>query len=206
MFVRYPSALRKYRHMDRAEFIASLQSTKPEHFVEDHLFDRVPHAFGSDKALFSSWKRALSEKIDVDAACIALVGSAATGFSLNPNKNFKPFDSASDIDVAVISNHHFMIGWRYLRTNGSRRLRLETATRNAWDEHVRKYVYWGTIATDRLLGVMPFGRSWLAAISHMSGICPTVGREINLRIYSDYDALRGYQVAGAKSLRNDLAR
>ena len=192
--------------MERADFISNLQSTKPTLFVEAHLFDRIPHAFGTDRALFANWKRELSERIDVDPACITLVGSAATGFSLNPNKNFKPFDEASDIDVAVISQHHFTIGWRYLRTNSARRHRVDVATRNAWDEHVSNYIYWGTLATDRLLGVLPFGREWLAAITHISSVSPTLGRPVNLRIYSDYEALRSYQVHGAKNLRNSLSR
>lgn len=192
--------------MERAAFISSLQSTLPTLFVEDHLFDRVPHAFGADRSLFAGWKRDLAQRIDVDPACITLVGSAATGFSLNPNKNFKPFDDASDIDVAVISQHHFAIGWRYLRTNGARRLRVDMATRNAWDEHVNRYIYWGTLATDRLLGVLPFGREWLQAVTHMSSVSPTLGRPVNLRIYWDYDALRSYQVRGAKHLRDSLSR
>lgn len=192
--------------MGRKEFIDTLLSTTPALFVEDQLFDRVPHVFGADRVLFAAWKRALSERIDVDAACITIVGSAATGYSLNPNKNFKVFDQTSDVDVAVVSPYHFSVGWRYLRTNSARRLRVDLATRNAWDEHVSRYIYWGTLATDRLLGVLPFGIEWLRACSHMGGLAPTAGRPVNLRIYADYDALRSYQVNGTRSLRATLQR
>lgn len=192
--------------MDREAFIAILQRESPIHFVEDQFFDRVPYVFGGDRRLFADWKRALSERIDVDPACLSLVGSSATGFSLNPNKNFKAFDDFSDVDVAVVSNHHFTVGWRYLRMNGSRRLGVDARTRNSWNDHVTKYIYWGTLATDRLLGVLPFGREWLQASSHMAGLVPTEGREVNLRIYSDYDALRAYQTQGARALRESLLR
>lgn len=192
--------------MDREAFITLLQRETPIRFIEDQFFDRVPHIFQADRTAFSAWKRSLGERLDVDPACLTLVGSSATGFSLNPNKNFKAFDEASDVDVAVISNHHFTIGWRYLRTNGSRRMSVDVRTRNAWNEHVTKYIYWGTLATDQLLGVLPYGREWLQASSYMSGLAPTEGRDVNLRIYTDYDALRAYQTQGARVLRETLLR
>ena len=192
--------------MDREAFITLLQGETPTRFIEDQFFDRVPHIFQADRVVFADWKRALGERLDVDPACLTLVGSSATGFSLNPNKNFKAFDNSSDVDVAVISGHHFTVGWRYLRMNGSRRMRVDARTRNSWNEHVTKYIYWGTLATDRLLGVLPFGREWLQASSHMAGLAPTQGRDVNLRIYSDYDALRAYQTQGARALREALLR
>lgn len=121
---------------------------------------------------------------------------------MNPSKNFKPFDENSDVDVAVVSPHHFALGWRYLRMNGARRLRVDTRTRIAWDEHVKRYIYWGTIATDRLLGVLPFGLEWLQAITTMAQQQPTLGRAVNLRIYADYDSLRAYHIQGVRSLRD----
>lgn len=188
--------------MTRQAFIQSLRSESPVAFVENFLFDRIPAVFADDRALFVSWKRTLAKKIEVDPACITIVGSAATGASLNPSKNFKLFDEASDIDVAVVSPHHFTIGWRYLRMNGARRLRVDARTRIAWDEHVNRYIYWGTLATDRLLGVLPFGLEWLAATSDMAQIAPTTGRSVNLRIYADYDSLRAYQIQGVRNLRD----
>jgi hypothetical protein len=186
----------------REAFIQSLRSESPVAFVENFLFDRIPAVFGSDRTLFVSWKRTLAKKIEVDPACITIVGSAATGASLNPSKNFKLFDEASDIDVAIISPYHFAIGWRYLRMNGARRLRVDARTRIAWDEHVNRYIYWGTLATDRLLGVLPFGLQWLTATSDIAQIAPTIGRSVNLRIYTDYDSLRAYHVQGVRNRRN----
>lgn len=171
-------------------------------FVENYLFDRIPVLFNADRTLYIDWKRKLGGLIEVDPACIAIVGSAATGVSLSPTKNLKEFDAASDVDVAVISQHHFNVAWRYLRMNGSRRLRVDARTRNSWNDHVKRYIYWGTIATDRLLGVLPFGKEWLAATIAMSLEPSSLGRTINLRIYTDYDALRAYQVHGVSALQS----
>jgi hypothetical protein len=167
------------------------------------MFDRVPHVFDGNRDVFLRWKKALSHAIDVDPACIALVGSSALGVSLNPAKGFKNFDHQSDIDVGVISHYHFTVAWRYLRTQGHRRLAVDQKTRAAWDEHVRRLIYWGTVATDRLLGILPFGKQWLDALTLMGQTEPTVGRDINLRIYSDYESLRAYQTMSVQRARED---
>jgi hypothetical protein len=78
---------------------------------------------------------------------------------------------------------------------------VDERTRIAWDEHVKKFVYWGTLATDRLLGVLPFGLQWLQAISRVSAMEPARGRPMNLRIYMDYESLRSYQIQSVRSLR-----
>jgi hypothetical protein len=188
--------------MVREALIESLRSKTPAAFVESHLFDCIPAVFAGDRDVFVAWKRDLAAKIEVDPACITVVGSASVGASLNPSKNFKLFDDESDIDVAVVSPHHFSIAWRYLRMNGARRLRVDSRTRIAWDEHVKRYIYWGTIATDRLLGVLPFGLEWLKATSEMGQVLPTQGRSVNLRIYADFDSLRAYHERGIRSLRD----
>lgn len=184
-----------------SDVVDDLRRLPPAVFVENHLFDRIPAIFVADRGLYIEWKRKLGSLIDVDPACLAIVGSAATGISLSPHKSLKVFDASSDVDVAVISAHHFNIAWRYLRMNGGRRLRVDAKTRNAWDQHVNRYIYWGTIATDRLLGVLPFGKEWLAATTAMSLEAPSKGRSVNLRIYTDYDALRSYHVRGVRELQ-----
>lgn len=124
--------------MDREALIDTLKAMNAATFLEEHVFDSVPHVSGGDRGAYIGWKRALGAGIDVDPACLMVIGSAAVGCSLNPSKNIKPFDDQSDVDVAVISNHYFTIAWRYLRMNGARRLKVDQRTRNAWDEHVKQ--------------------------------------------------------------------
>jgi|SRR5579884_846990 len=117
--------------MEREQLVTALQSLSAKRFLEEHVFDCVPHVFAGDRSAYVSWKRILGANIDVDPACLTVVGSAAVGCSLNPTKNLKAFDSDSDVDVAVISSYHFTIAWRYLRLNSVRRLSLDpkSATR-----------------------------------------------------------------------------
>lgn len=183
--------------------LASLINLPPKEFLEHHIYDRIPYVFRDDRTSFISWKQRLSQSIEVDPACIQLVGSSALGISLNPNKGFKPFDEDSDIDVGIISHYHFTISWRYLRTQGHRRLHVDHKTRAAWDEHVNRLIYWGTIATDKLLGILPFGTQWISALTDMATVSPTIGRDVRLRIYSDFEALRAYQSLSVNSARDE---
>jgi hypothetical protein len=131
-------------------------------------------------------------------------GSAATGFSLNPKKNLTAFSQHSDIDVGVVSSNHFEVAWRYLRTNRPSWLSLPARTRTALDSHRKNYIFWGTIAADRILSLLPFGLEWQAALDEMATCPPTEGRDVRLRIYRDYNALRSYQANGISRLRADL--
>jgi hypothetical protein len=191
--------------MEREALIGTLKRETPGRFLENYIFDRVPHVFADDQDLFVCWKRALAELIEVDSACLTVVGSAAVGYSLNPFKSFKPFDGQSDVDVAVVSHYHFTVAWRHLRTHSAQRMRVDEKTRIAWDDHARRLIYWGTIATDRLLGVLPFGLLWLNSQTRMSLLDPTKGHDVNLRIYADYESLRSYQIMSLKRIRDSLS-
>jgi hypothetical protein len=89
--------------------IENLQRLSAPSVLEEHVFDCIPHVFSGDRGSYVAWKRALGSAIDVDPACLTVVGSAAIGCSLNPTKNLKPFDVGSDVDVAVVSNYHFTV-------------------------------------------------------------------------------------------------
>ncbi len=63
---------------------------------------------------YCSFKSRIMKRLDkVEHVC--LVGTGNWKFSLNPEKNFKSFDSSSDIDVAVISEHQFISTWEEMR-------------------------------------------------------------------------------------------
>jgi hypothetical protein len=181
------------------EFKASIVRDGVDAAASTHLMDRVPFVFDEDWELYRAWKRKLSRLIEVDPLNIKIIGSAAIGFSLNPHKNFKAFTDESDIDVAVISEHHFAVSWRALRA-----LKLPDVRnykdREAIKEHRTNYIYWGTIATDRVLPYLPFVRPWTEALAAMAGESPTEERDIKIRLYRDYEALRSYHMSGLEVL------
>lgn len=178
--------------------LQSLADSDASTFVQEHIFDRVPYAFEGDRGEYLNWKSMLADGLGVDPSDITVVGSAAAGISLNPHKSFKNFGPDSDIDVAVISNYHFMSAWRFLRQNKNMRFRLQARQRDAWDEHRTNLLFFGTIATDRLLPLFPFGAEWLAAMTRVAA-ASKVNNEIKVRVYNDYDSLRSYTTNSVKS-------
>lgn len=186
-------------------FVDDLRATRDlDLLVSYALLDSTPFVFGSDWKTYSEWKRDLSRDLEVDPHAIVLVGSSAVGVSLNPDKGFRSFGARSDIDVAVVSSVHFEAAWWYLRTLESGYFRLPRPVQTIVDSHRSKYVYWGTIATDRMLPWLPFGARWLSAASKASARSPINDRSVKFRLYRDPAALRLYQRQGFTSARSRL--
>ena len=183
--------------------MAELVAQPAELIASVWIMDRIPHIFADDIRAFARWRQTLASGLGVDPSSVLITGSAAFGVSLNPYKNYKYFDDSSDIDVAVISGYHFTEGWRSLRSIGAKRHGLSQVTKQSLDDHVTKYIYWGTIATDKILALLPYGKPWAAALEEMRNISPTNGRKIKARVYSDLQSLRAYQVHNLKNLKNE---
>ena len=183
------------------EFLKELISLPPELIASLWILDRTPYPFNEDKKQYAEWRYKLSSMIEVDSSEIIITGSAAFGISLNPYKNFRFYDDNSDIDVAIISEYFFNTSWRFLRNLGNKKHSMPQAAKQSVEDHVHKYIYWGTIATDKLLPYLPFGKKWLEALEEMSKIEPTKNRIIKARIYKDFDSLRDYQVNNLKKLK-----
>ncbi|NJM05467.1 hypothetical protein HC891_03525 [Candidatus Gracilibacteria bacterium] len=187
----------------RRQFLQELLSKDLEKIASIWLLDRIPFLFQEDRGLYIDWKFALAKKLGIDCASILIVGSSCTGISFNPYKNYKPFDNTSDIDVAIVSDYYFNEAWRALRNLGSRRHSLPPREKQSIEDHVQRHIYWGTIASEHILPLFPFGSKWQRALSEMSSVIPTMGRQIKLRIYKDFESLRSYHINNLKSLRDN---
>jgi hypothetical protein len=163
------------------------------------VLERVPAVFADDWEVYRTWRATLSAKLGVDPCDVVVTGSAAAGFSLNPDKNFSTFSVDSDIDVAVISPFHFDTAWRVLRGKRSSQV---TPTDWAYiQEHKKYYIFEGCIALDRILHLMPFATIWRSALESMKTQTPTKDRDIKARLYRDNDSVRLYQTIGLEKLQ-----
>jgi len=186
--------------------IEDLTKEPSSYITSKWIVERVPFVFNKDLDAYIDWKERLSLLIEVDSKSIVLTGSSAVGFSLNPEKNLKAFDDKSDVDVAVISPHYFDVSWHFLRNIGTRIYKLNPKEKNAIADHRQRLIYWGIIATDKILHILPFGLKWEKALSEMRKVKPTEDREINLRIYKDFEALRAYQIDGINKIKDNLLK
>lgn len=189
-------------------FVKELASaTDLSDLVSCHLFDAVPHLFEEDAVLWRNWRTTFASDLDVDEQSVFLVGSAAVGVSLNPHKNLKPFSETSDVDVAILSYRHFEDAWHTLRNmNATARFRLSKPAQIDLREHAPNYVYFGSIATDRILSALSFGPQWAKAISRAQQRDPTMDRDIKVRLYRDIESLRRYQVRSIRKTRDQTAK
>jgi hypothetical protein len=178
---------------------------KPTSFIcSKWILDKIPHIFNSDRIKYIKWKEDLGSKLGIDSKAISFTGSSCTGFSLNPSKSFKQFGGHSDIDIAIVSDLHFDIAWNALRNLGVKQLSLSYKQKISLHDHRNRLIYWGTIATDKILELLPFGIDWSLILIETSKLAPANGRTINIRLYKDYDSLRAYQVNNLNNLRTQL--
>ena len=188
-------------------FIADLLTIPADLLASVWIIDRIPHIFDNDIKLYAAWRRGLAKGLNVDASAVLITGSAAFGVSLNPNKNYRFFNAESDIDVAVVSDYHFTEGWRTLRSIGPAMHRMPPKVKQSIVDHVQRYIYWGTIATDKILHLLPFGKQWAKTLEEMAKIEPTLGRSVKIRVYRDLDSLRAYHVNNLTNLKtNELSK
>lgn len=168
------------------------------------IIEKVPFIFSDNLELYIKWKEILANKIGVDSKAIVLTGSASVGFSLNPDNNLRAFNDHSDIDVAIVSQHYFDISWHFLRNVGTKRYSYTRKQKDAIDDHRNRLIYWGTIATDKIIQILPFGEKWILALNEMAAFDPTKDRTINIRIYKDFEALRAYHLGNLKTIKDKL--
>jgi hypothetical protein len=168
------------------------------------IIEKVPFIFSDNLELYIKWKEILASKIGVDSKAIVFTGSASVGFSLNPENNLRAFNDQSDVDVAIISQHYFDLSWHFLRNIGTKRYSLKQKELNSIDDHRNRLIYWGTIATDKIIQIFPFGEKWITSLNEMATIEPTKDRVINIRIYKDFEALRAYHLNNLKSIKDKL--
>lgn len=181
-----------------------IEEFKRDYGVCDHAFltskwvlEKVPYIFGDNTEKYLQTKIEISKLLGVDSCSIIFVGSSCTGFSLSPRKIFHTFNENSDIDIAVISHYYFDVAWKTLRDIDMYKLPYDV--QEAISEHKNRLIYWGTIATDKILGIMPFGRKWMDATQKIQEMEIFENREVNFRLYRDHESLRAYHIDNFKN-------
>ncbi len=188
----------------KEKFKQELLDQKPSILFSRWILNKIPIIFDGDVELFIQWKEQFSKLIKVDSQAILFTGSCCNGFSFSPFKNFRDFDENSDIDIAVISDYFFDTCWFEIRNYGNKYHDLKTYQQQSFEDHRTKFIYWGTIATDKLLPIFSFGKDWVLALEKMSTLDPTINRQINIRIYKNFESLREYYIDGFKKLQRNL--
>jgi hypothetical protein len=114
-------------------------------FAEAEIHSGRPYIFAADGDTAAFQAHVAGALGIPDAAGdVLIVGSARTGFSLDPDRAFEPFGEGSDIDVAVVHSGLFdrawqaMLGWDYL----TMRARSYAEQRWLWNRHGEIFSGW----------------------------------------------------------------
>lgn len=170
--------------------------------VSKWILERIPYIFKENRLDYLTVKSFISDNIKVDSCSIFFVGSCAVGFSLNPNKLFKPFDENSDIDIAVISHYFFDVAWRTIQDIDFSS--ISYPIQQIITEHRNRYIYWETIALDKIIGIMPFAKEWLETIESLKRLENLNNRNIAFRLYRNPEALKRYHINNLKTNQTSI--
>lgn len=103
------------------EFRAAIRTKPPLDFCREHLFDQSMWLYSEASGVqiagsYADLKVRVGDAVDINPNNVALVGSAKYGFSMSPDKRYRPFDLAvSDVDIVIVSEDLFASIWREIR-------------------------------------------------------------------------------------------
>jgi hypothetical protein len=197
------------------DFEHLLFHTQPTNLADEYIIGGDPFVFRDEPDDFSLLQAHLCESLGTDRLEVAIVGSAKTGFSLNPNHYGVHFSAKSDIDVAVINEDlfdtiwHCVLDWHY-----PRRSSLPQSERD-WAHRRMRELFWGwfrpdAIKYDDLLLPRPlrdarrFSTKWFDAFQSLSLIKQFTSRTVSGRLYRTRRHAVAYHAAGLRLIRRQL--
>lgn len=197
-----------------AEEFEALLTTQPlDAILADHVLSGVPYAFRADPLAESLLKKHLCGELKLDPANIRVVGSARTGFSLNPHTFPRSFGPASDLDIIVVDQQLFDMVWRtMLEWNYPRRVALPTDERK-WRNARQNDLYWGWFRPDRLrydglqfpevlTPLRDLSAKWFNAFRSLSTLNEFSDRDAAGRLYRSWTHALLYHLDGLRQLRD----
>jgi hypothetical protein len=158
------------------------------------------HDGASSNALMDELNEIVSKNFNVSFKDILVVGSAKTGFSMNPYNSLRKFDlgeKESDLDVAIVSNGLFDYYWQLLRNCFSVKSLVEY-------DKISKGIFRGYISNHAMTRVPEVRREFNSiknTTTKKVAAALRIKHPINYRIYRSWFDLQDYHLAGIKQLR-----
>lgn len=199
----------------QTELKADLLSLSPEVFYLKHIvkshnwyfsdYLHIPQDEIVDKMDY--FKEIVSSELQINFHSLQIVGSAKTGYSLSPNKLFRPFhdevpdEPSSDIDIAIISEKLFQLFWSKLRE-------IKGIWYNQkYYNHLTESIFRGYINDKDLLKIDGTCKMWEDMTRPINvSLQDNLGfvHPITYRLYRSWDDLEEYQIIGISKARRSL--
>jgi hypothetical protein len=134
-------------------------------------------------------KNRVATQFELHISEVLIVGSAKTGFSIAPDKRYRPFGETSDIDVVICSSNLFDTFWKDVFDYWGRG--------ETWPYlgDFRKYLFRGWMRPDKLPPAASFQRAleWWEFFRSMTSSGDIGPYKINGALYKSWHFLESYQ-------------
>jgi hypothetical protein len=196
-------------------FETLLRTTPLSEIAREHILTGLPYVFRNAPRDFDLLRDHLANELKLVTRNIQVVGSARTGFSLDPNGFPRRFGSDSDVDVIVVSRELFDHVWfTLLYWNYPRRHRLVQPDRR-WSHERQDDLYWGWFNLDRLADrglsfrgalkpIRDLSTLWFNAFRSLSTYPSLSPLTIQGRLYRTWEHALLYHTDGLAKLRDRL--
>lgn len=167
--------------------------------VDEFLLHGSCH--GLDDSAYFQIKRSIADHFGLRVESdIFVVGSAKLGFSISPTNLWRPYNSQSDVDVAIVSQALYERAWHELYDYDKSGADWPNRQR-FFDYHSRGWLRPDMAPSSPML-VM--GSEWWEFFRELKLLRIAGSRKINAGIYYDAFFLRRYQAAAVAACRQDL--
>lgn len=129
-----------------------------------------------------------------------LVGSAKLGFSIAPQKKFRPFGERSDIDVVIVSDILFNSVWSSVYSLWKDKVIWE------FEGDFKKYLFRGWIRPDKLppSTKFDFSKDWWEFFREITSSGKFGPYKISGALYKNWDFLESYQHFAVQFCKDEL--
>jgi len=198
------------------KFKSELLNDSLEGVVRRYIFSGTPFIFKDCPEKFRSLKKHLCERLGALEENVKIIGSAQTGFSLNPDSFPRQFHNASDIDVLVVDEGLFDYIWRAILSWHYPR-RAQRLPREDWTWKLKRTdeIYWGWFCPDKirfdglsrpeaLKPLRDVSTKWFNAFRGLARYSEFASRVVSGRLYRTWEHAMLYHVNGLKTIQNRL--
>lgn len=146
--------------MNVDEFEKHLMTKEAFDIVQELLYDAPTFCFREKPELYFRLRKKICENFDIHQQNFAIVGSAKTGFSLDPKNYPRQFDEGSDIDVVLVSEEMFQFIWlNLLQIEKGQIWRHDLRNRQEL-KYLKKLIFQGWIRMDIIYKNFDFAKKW----------------------------------------------
>jgi hypothetical protein len=202
--------------VDVEQFKSLLLSTEVREVVQNQLFDGPVHAFRQRPGDLNILRRHLASHLPLTAERIVVVGSAKTGFSLDPRNFPRPFGVKSDIDIVVVDEALFDTYWAIcLDYYYPRRIENLPKPDYEWLRNRKSDVFWGRFEPhymryeglsfpEVLRPLRDLSTAWFNAFQSLSTYGQFRGRDVKGRLYRTWHHAMAYHMDGLRQIKRSL--